>query len=56
MPVYKPFHYKQSVHPVEPTEKIRNLFSKRGEAVRAETTFLMTDATTRDGDYIPVAQ
>ena len=38
------------------TEKIRNLFSKRGEAVRAETTFLMTDATTRDGDYIPVAQ
>jgi starch-binding outer membrane protein, SusD/RagB family len=41
---------------IEPTEKIRNLFSKRGEAVRAETTFLMTDATTRDGDYIPVAQ
>ena len=41
---------------IEPTEKIRNLFSKRGEAVRAETTFPMTDATTRDGDYIPVAQ
>ena len=41
---------------IEPTEKIRNLFSKRGESVRAETTFLMTDATTRDGDYIPVAQ
>lgn len=38
---------------IEPTEKIQKLFVKRGETVRAETTFLMTDATTRDGDYIP---
>lgn len=38
---------------IEPTEKIQKLFAKRGETVRAETTFLMTDATTRDGDYIP---
>lgn len=41
---------------IEPTEKIRNLFAKRGETVRTETTFLMTDATTRDGDYVPAAQ
>ena len=36
-------------------KKIRDLFAERGEGVRAETTFLMTDATTRDGDYIPKA-
>lgn len=41
---------------IEPTQKIRDLFAKRGETVRAETTFLMTDATTRDGDYIPAAK
>lgn len=40
---------------MEPTQKIRDLFTERGEGVRAETTFLMTDATTRDGDYIPKA-
>lgn len=41
---------------IEPTQKIRDLFTKRGETVRAETTFLMTDATTRDGDYVPAAK
>lgn len=41
---------------IEPTQKIRDLFAKRGETVRAETTFLLTDATTRDGDYVPAAQ
>lgn len=40
---------------IEPTEKIVKLFEDRGETVRAETTFLMTDATTRDGDHIPAA-
>lgn len=40
---------------VEPTQKIRDLFAARGETVRAETTFLLTDATTRDGDYIQPA-
>lgn len=37
---------------IEPTEKVRNLFEKRGETVRAETTFLMAGETTRDGDPI----
>ncbi len=41
---------------IEPTAKIRDLFAKRGEKVRAETTFLLTDATTRYGDYVPAAQ
>lgn len=41
---------------IEPTQKIRDLFAERGETVRAETTFLLTDATTRDGDYVPAAQ
>lgn len=41
---------------IEPTQKLRDLFAKRGETVRAETTFLLTDATTRDGDYVPAAQ
>lgn len=41
---------------IEPTQKLRDLFAKRGETVRAETTLLMTDATTRDGDYVPAAQ
>ena len=40
---------------IEPTQKIVKLFEDRGETVRAETTFLMTDATTRDGDHIPAA-
>lgn len=41
---------------IEPTQKIRDLFAKRGETVRAETTFLQTNAATRDGDFIPAAK
>ena len=40
---------------MEPTQKIQDLFTKRGETVRAETTFLKTGETTRDGDYIQPA-
>lgn len=37
------------------TEKVRKLFKDRGETVRNTTTFLLTDATTPDGDYIDPA-
>lgn len=40
---------------IEPTRKIQDLFAKRGETVRSETTFLLTGATTKDGDYIKPA-
>lgn len=34
------------------TDKIRNLFNKRGETVRDKTTFLLAGETTPDGDQI----
>lgn len=37
------------------TDKVRKLFKDRGETVRDVTTFLLTDATTPDGDYIDPA-
>lgn len=40
---------------IEPTKKVRDLFARRGETVRKETTFLMAGEATRDGDRLPVA-
>ncbi|MEG2401499.1 MAG: RagB/SusD family nutrient uptake outer membrane protein [Muribaculaceae bacterium] len=42
---------------ISPSKEFRTWAKNRGETVRAETTFLMTDATTRSGDYVkaPVA-
>lgn len=35
-----------------PSSKIVNLFTSRGETVRAETTFLYSNSITRDGDVV----
>lgn len=42
---------------ISPSKEFRDWAAARGETVRAETSFLMTNATTRSGDFVkaPVA-